>query len=786
MPGRPRRKHTAPQRFGTFASEQAAEQETSEEEAPTRRRRRQLSEDEGEKAAPSARRKKARKAAATPDFDEEDQGSEAAEGGSSSEGEEDSEEEQVPAARRRGGGAKRTRTAGKAAPAAAKPYVPAPPAEPRSRGDMLSLLFACPALIDALLEPDGLRTITLVARDAASLAAALGARTPEMAQLWHQLARRCDPAFSVAGSTEEALEVAQRAIRADPAHRERLNKSAAQRDYRLSQKDLSGMEFTTRPNPISYRAPPVKMYNKLDVLAVAHRRYGSAAGLHAAAQVAAAKSAKAKETRGRNVQQRREEMAAALEEEGMEGLESYRHRTNKQIQAFIKHGTGTADGIVAAMRAEEENAKHRVQREAELRVKLHEAKVYGRLQSAAAQSYIAGTCRLGLAAVVAGLKREQDEETAQAVRKERVCQLLEAEGLSGLHSWERWYGPKLPGVDDFVKAGTGTAEALIWAAKEQRAAEQARRQRSQEIDALLAAEGLQHQRWRVPGLEQWVQSGEGASGEQLVAAARQAESQQAQRVQRRQRMQELLAGEGLEAQLYSNGVDAWISQGEGSEAEAVAAARRAAQAAAQRTQRRDRLTELLAAEGIDYGLIGWEGDVRAWVGQAEGSEAAALAAARVAYEPHRQRQQRRARLVAALTAEGIDFDEARALFAVVRFDVPGLEDWLYSGHGEEAALLGAARRVHQDEVDYRQRRKAVAVLLEAEGMDILHWQRRCYELGKYLAYAEGSAEEAVAAAKRSRDMYARIEAATAAAAAATGAAAAAAAAAAAGDGPGLE
>lgn len=103
--------------------------------------------------------------------------------------------------------------------------------------------------------------------------------------------------------------------------------------------------------------------------------------------------------------------------------------------------------------------------------------------------------------------------------------------------------------------------------------------------------------------------------------------------------------------------------------------------------------------------------------------------------------------------------------------LPGLEDWLYSGQGEEAALLAAARRVHSDEVDYRQRRRAVAALLEVEGMDILHWQRRCYELGKYLAYAEGSAHEAVAAAKRSRDLFARIEAATAAAAAAaTGAA----------------
>ena len=167
---------------------------------------------------------------------------------SSSEGEGDSEEEAAPTARRRprGGGAKHARTAGKAAAApttAAKLYVPAAPAEPRTRADMLSLLFACPALIggccmrcrvhpaflhsvghsasngafmreynsslsspcptDALLEPDGLRTISLVARDAAALAAALGARTQEMAQLWHQLALRCDPAVSPGATTEE-------------------------------------------------------------------------------------------------------------------------------------------------------------------------------------------------------------------------------------------------------------------------------------------------------------------------------------------------------------------------------------------------------------------------------------------------------------------------------------------------------------------------------------------------------------------------------------------------------
>ena len=53
---------------------------------------------------------------------------------------------------------------------------------------------------DALLEPDGLRPVTLVARDAAHLASALGARAPDMADLWCQLARRVDPRLAAAGT----------------------------------------------------------------------------------------------------------------------------------------------------------------------------------------------------------------------------------------------------------------------------------------------------------------------------------------------------------------------------------------------------------------------------------------------------------------------------------------------------------------------------------------------------------------------------------------------------------
>ncbi len=223
------------------------------------------------------------------------------------------------------------------------------------------------------------------------------------------------------------------------------------------------------------------------------------------------------------------------------------------------------------------------------------------------------------------------------------------------------YGPKLQGVEAFVWTGEGTVEAVIKAAKEQRAAEQARQQRSQEIDALLAAEGLQHQRCGVPGLEHWVETGEDYDKEELVAAARRAEEEQGQLMQRRQAMQELLAAEGLEKHLHSKGVDAWVSRGEGSEAEALAAARQAAPIDAGLILRFERLLALMTAEGIEWEAVGpWAPDIQAWMCRKEGSEKAAMAVARRAWKPVRERKLRRTRLMAALKADGLKFDaEAR-------------------------------------------------------------------------------------------------------------------------------
>ena len=242
LPGLSRNLWTLPQDLeapneSSEEEQEAAAQRRGKAPAAGRRRRAPPSEDEeqseGSEAEPPSR-KRGRKQAAE---EEEESDGEGSEEDSSSEGEE------------------AAAAAAPARPARRQPrFVPPPPAEPRSRSDMLSLLFACPALIgegrgggavgwrglrvgacgcccipaphsspplvclacchlpltcllspthlsDALLEPDGLRPVTLVARDAAHLAAALGARAADMADLWCQLARRVDPRLAASGAS---------------------------------------------------------------------------------------------------------------------------------------------------------------------------------------------------------------------------------------------------------------------------------------------------------------------------------------------------------------------------------------------------------------------------------------------------------------------------------------------------------------------------------------------------------------------------------------------------------
>ena len=139
-----------------------------------------------------------------------------------------------------------------------------------------------------ILQQDGLRTPTLLARDAANLAAALCASTQQMDGAWRVIAARGAGGEGFAGTTAEgewkwvwrgwvvaqhrgkrgrvccrhsmplcaahrlfeciqpipltlpaALEAAKAAVKGDPARSQRCTTTTAKQDYRLSDKDLA-------------------------------------------------------------------------------------------------------------------------------------------------------------------------------------------------------------------------------------------------------------------------------------------------------------------------------------------------------------------------------------------------------------------------------------------------------------------------------------------------------------------------------------------------------------------
>ncbi|KAL4452675.1 hypothetical protein ABPG75_008337 [Micractinium tetrahymenae] len=707
---RPQRQHKAPQRFGTFASEKEAavadmpesehESEEDEEEVPARRRvvqrqkrRRQREEqeddEEGDSEAerPPPRKKAAkRKAAAVTEEEEEEESGSDSEDESS---EEENEHRAAPAQRR----------VRKAAP-----FVPPPPAEPRSRSDMLSLLFACPALIDALLEPDGLRTITLVARDAAHLATSLCARTGEMAGLWQQLARRCDPRLPGNAIASDALAVVRRAILADPARSQTLNTTTAESEYRVTRKELQGLSYSTRYSQ-SFWASTVKMFSKLDVLAIAHRKWGHIAVLEEQRAAARERSARAKEARQGKAAQREKEMAKALTRAGLEGPKSRRHGRlgRRQIKAYLKRGEGDVAVIVDAIKKENDRVEGQQKRRTEMLTRLRAEGLNDQLWSNTAQCYILGTAgKQTLAQAVAAIKRAKTEADARTARRTRIVQLLTEEGMQaylpgqyagaggagGWGGWAAYNQSRVPGLTSYVESGEGSEDAVLAAARALREQEEAKEQRRAAVQAAFVAEGLQqyNNSYLLPGLTGFIERNEG-SVEELAAAARQVRLRSEERQARRTRIRELLAAEGLEEHEWLDEVAAFV-RGEGSEAEALAAARAVAQQAAERTERRAALTAALAAEGIELVQHGYAHNAVAYINHGAGSLEAAVEHVRSVHQAQEARSQRREQLTTLMSGEGLNLVDWQ-------HRVPGMHAFLVSGTGSAEELVAQAKAFSQ-------------------------------------------------------------------------------------------
>ncbi|PRW58438.1 hypothetical protein C2E21_2819 [Chlorella sorokiniana] len=699
MSGRPQRQRHAPQRFGTFASAAQAEDleapsQSSEEEqeaaprqrgkapAAGRRRRVQESEDEeaeeeseGSEAEPPPRKRGRKQAAAAEEESEE--GSD----------EDSSGEEEAAAAPPR--------------QARRQPrFVPPPPKEPRSGSDMLGLLFACPALIDALLEPDGLRPVTLVARDAAHLAAALGASTADMSDLWCQLARRVDPRLAASGAAvalPQALEVVQRAVRADPARHQRLRTTDAEKEYRVTRGELKGLPFTTEYS-YSFWASSIKMFSKLDVLAIAHRKWGTMAVLDEERAAAAAKSSRAKASREAQRDRREQQLVKALQKAGLAGPKSRSHSRNmrRRLKAFLKKGQGSVQELVQSAQREQEAEEGRLKRQHELFARLHEEGLDSERWGTAVQRYIGGQAgRQTLEQAVEAAKAAKQQVNDREARRTRITELFTQQGLAAFlpqqnawgGQWGGYYGnySRVSGHIDYVERGQGSEDAVLAAAQALQAREQARVAREARILELLAAEGLQpHYNF----CYDYVQNGNG-SEEEALAAARAAGERQAARAARQARITELLEAEGLQHLAFL--CDAYVARGQGSEEEAMQRAREAAQAEAALQARREALEAALQAEGMALdGDVELAAAVYRFVDLGAGTLAEALVGAQAAHQAVQERAQRREQLTALMAAEGLSLVDWE-------WRLPGLRLYLQTGGGNKTAeeFVAQARAMSQ-------------------------------------------------------------------------------------------
>ncbi|KAL4448128.1 hypothetical protein ABPG75_005347 [Micractinium tetrahymenae] len=462
MSGRPKRQRRAPQFFGELLSH---------EEVELRERQRQKPSEE-----PPAEQ--------LAQYDEEAERSEP-------------EEEESPAKRRRGGGGSGRRRA--VAPTAGRDTIFAARAA----------LHACPELLDLILEPDGLRSITLLARDAASLAIALCARTDDCAEVWRQLARQTNAGDRVGDNMPAAgaLEVVKAAVAADPARFRSICQTSAKKEYRLSDSDLARLVHTTRPNPHYRSSAPMKLFCALDCMLLAHAKYGSEAGVEAARQKAQHAADKAKATATDKVTRRRDGMHGLLADLG---LDPARFRYQHSVREYVDHGRGDPAAIAEAIKQQEDVARAREQRRKALLQRLEQEGLAAEMRSTDAMRYLnsiggaapgaapkkkgkggggggssgAGTSGAAsaagvapavaaptaaaaagaaaeapegvdteLEAVVQAIKQEAAARAARAARSARIMQLLQAEGL-GAYTYSK-------AVQRFISMGAGTEELAL-------------------------------------------------------------------------------------------------------------------------------------------------------------------------------------------------------------------------------------------------------------------------------------------------------------------------------------
>ncbi|PRW60209.1 hypothetical protein C2E21_0749 [Chlorella sorokiniana] len=590
-----------------------------------------------------------------------------------SEAEEEEEEGAPAAAAGRGGGGgrsvtKRTARQPRKQRQQQQEALP-PPAQPLSSADFVGALHACPTLIDMILQADGLRTPTLLARDAANLAVALCATSEQMDGAWRTLAARAAGAEGFAGTTEEAMAAAQAAVKADPARRQRCTTTTAKQDYRLSDKDLEGLEYVTRDNPIFWSAAPTRLYRVLDCLAIAHRKYGDLAGIQAVKAKTAERGQKVKATRQGNTQRRTQEMEAAMQ---AQGLNSWRYRKHAGVTGFIKHGRGTAAEVAAGLKKIEDKEAQAAQRRVQLAERLQQeglSAVEWRFVPAA-ERFIAGEGKETLASAVAAVKKEKAVREECSQRSEALRSRLEKEGLLSDNTYfsaEEYMQFYITGARSYIATGEGSMASIVKSARAERKAKaqqkESAKQREQQVEerreqarAALEEAGIDwdgHELYEVPALYSFVHQGKGCE-EDFMPAAHAFMQRQAERQARRAHFDALMQGAGLNdvAYRYTIAAQRYLETGEGDDESLLAAGRAEKERLAERDQlyeqetakqramseRSARVAQLLRDNGLPSFYAFSVASIAYYIETGEGSDAAALADAKRHHssKPHAQ------------------------------------------------------------------------------------------------------------------------------------------------------
>ncbi|KAI3437595.1 hypothetical protein D9Q98_000048 [Chlorella vulgaris] len=535
---RPKRQRRQPERLGTFASQRGDwEEEHSQEEQET-------STSDAESEPQPQRRGRHKRAPGAPANGGDESEEDSQLGGSGPEADSESENEDAAPSRVQRKPTKPTmkpvRVAASSGGVNSVRQCAVAGAQPLPASSFLSIVHACPNLMERLLSPDALRTVTLIAQDTANLSIALGASSKVAADWWRALAAKHAPAGAAIDAdtpSREALAVVQQAVRADVARAQSCTKSDAKATYRLTDKDLSALPFVERPNRLfGHLAPRTKLYSVLALRAAAHKRWGSMEGMDAARQKARSAADSAKATLSRREGERTDEMRVALEQAGLDPSQSKLLR-RKDVQGFCKRGVGSAAAIAAHIVADNQAKQSTKQRRAQLHAVLASAGLAEYLCGKQARDFVEGHSSATAEAVLASVKRTADERQ----RSTTIYALLRAQQLQGFEG--------KASVKDWIESGSGTAEQVVADLAAQRDAVAAQQARCTRFCELLEAERIsRHFRYTVPACREYIHNNTGSEAAALAAvraAHEEAEAQQRARHERSACIADLLTAEQL-------------------------------------------------------------------------------------------------------------------------------------------------------------------------------------------------------------------------------------------------